>query len=223
MYRFFLFLADCLKSTELTRFGGKWRIPGFSEVRVRRRTLGPASFGIEGHSFRTQQRIHLRMNLLPEEDSLQELANDGLTAHVFLRFDSGFILVDTNGRAGITHSIMDTLEQKIRLKITSLHPSSESWLEFVEEGELLEALVASRWGLEDILQSENFKWEQLETGPLVSASVSFTHKGQYQVRVGSGMVTVYDQGIENRLEHASQLMERHLLNGENLIESKPEC
>ena len=51
-------------------------------------------------------------------------------------------------------------------------------------------------------------------------SLELDYQGPFQIRIGSGSISIFGDIDRNRIEYVAQLIEKHLLNGETLLESE---
>lgn len=139
--------------------------------------------------------------------------------NLFFWSDSNVLFIDSNSNLDAAHSILDILYEHIHLKVRSIQPTSEQWINFMREGELLRAFVATRWGLQDISQKDDFSWEDLVSTPLVSATISFRSPKPFLVYVGSSTLTIHEPLDIEIIGFLAFLVTKHIMNGEKLVES----
>lgn len=223
MYTFSLFKIENPSELAISQLYGIYEIADDLLVRVSHRILGPIDSFFPSYKFGKQNRYYAKFDFtVPKGESADEKTVH-FVGNLFIREESGLILIDTKSELVWTEEILDVVEEHFGIRTIPLQPSLKQWISFIKEADLLSALVATPWGLEDLVESDEFDWSQLDSKPLVSASLSFKFAGPFQVRVGSGLITVYEGGNENRLEYVFQLIETYLLNGEDYIESKSPC
>lgn len=144
------------------------------------------------------------------------------TCRILIRRPSRLALIDAQDRIQFAMTVLDELAQQFHLSVCPIMPSSNQWANFMQEGTLLEALIATPRGLEDVSQAEGFDWGLFKENPAISASVSFHFKTPFQVRVGQGQLSVFSAEMENLL-YIVELVERHLLPGDAVVESQTPC
>lgn len=219
MFMFSIFRARNLSEFNLDNLQGRWTLSNSIRADVEVRSVGSSNQLVEGNTFVEQDRMlfdfKLRSNQLDSEQS-------ELRCRVFIRMNSGLVLVDSGGRLVIAHLVLDAISSRTNIEFDSCELSVESLIRIIQQGDLMRLIVATRFGLKDISQVQSIDWDQLVTTPLISAAVSYNQDGPFEVRIGSGSITIYDQR-ESQVEYVAQLIELHLLNGEDLLESSSPC
>lgn len=188
----------------------KWMLQNKKAVYVTFESLGRAKHLVDSNQYVGQDRYLLE---------IKEHDDDTKRNFIFIRRGSGLVLVDTAGNLTLTHFLLDEFMEQSLIRINPLKPSIRNLTEFIMEGEILRLNVATRYGIEDISQKVPFDWSRLERNPLISVSLELDHQGPFQIRIGSGSISIFGDIDRNRIEYVAQLIEKHLLNGETLLES----
>lgn len=220
MYRFVLYCINRLGSILDADSKEKWISNEGYEVLVTSKELGEED--IEGGDFGSDKvrTFYYEVGISPKAE--EKAKHPTGINRVFIRPSSNLMLVDIKNNFQLSLLVIDELCDRFELETEHLIPSDAQWISFLEEGELLEALAATSRGLEDISQHNDFAWGWLKSNTLISATVAFNHKGQFEAGFGQGHLFVDTNRID-QLQYVFTLVEEHLLRGNNFVESHSTC
>lgn len=207
MLIFSLFRIVKISAPRLTEVDGEWHLDQKTKMRILHRPLKPS-----GSEDVMPTGVYLKT----------EIPDHPKPYHLFFWTESELLMIESGGSFNLAHAILDALSELIGLETRPIQPTSHQWVQFIREGELLRAMVATRHGLEDAYRREDFTWVYLESVPLISASISFNLEGPFLVQVGAGTVTIHGPIKVRRVGLIAKLIAKHLLSGENLVESEPQ-
>lgn len=197
----------------------KWVSKEGFPVAFTQKPLERKSRELVGRSSRQNLTLYAEVEIQPSQRQVRYPTG---TIRIFIRPSSNLMLVDIKNNFELSLIVVSELCDRFGLEAEHLLPADDRWISLFEEGELLEALIATSHGLEDISQHEKFAWDWLRRNRLISATISLEHEGRFEIGFGQGQLIVNTNRID-QLKYVFRLVEEHLLRGNNFIESKPAC